>query len=193
MITSDCHVFSWGSNQNAKLGHSYFRPSPNELQSSQSIQIVKHPCLIKSLEFQRIDAISCGTNHVFAWSSETGLVFGWGLGLNGRLGNEFEGVVQEPQVLECLRDGMVLCGMRVREVACGENHTLALIEMAQDATQQKTTKLWVWGNNDKYQLGMDNQDSSEDPPVSAKEIQVPHQLDPDPFSQTDDQSPSTIA
>lgn len=28
------HVYSWGSNQNAKLGHSYFKPSPNDVSSS---------------------------------------------------------------------------------------------------------------------------------------------------------------
>jgi alpha-tubulin suppressor-like RCC1 family protein len=49
--------------------------------------------LIKALESLKIDGLSCGTNHVFAWSSESGYVYGWGLGLNGRLGNEYEGVI----------------------------------------------------------------------------------------------------
>lgn len=36
-------------------------------------------------------------------------------------------------------------------------------------------KLFVWGNNDKMQLGMDNQeDSNNDESQSAKEIAVPH-------------------
>lgn len=32
-ITSppDNHIFSWGSNQNAKLGHSFFKPSHNDV------------------------------------------------------------------------------------------------------------------------------------------------------------------
>lgn len=54
---------------------------------------MKQPTLIKSLDGQKIDGLSTGTNHIFAWSSETGSVFGWGLGLNGRLGNEYEGVI----------------------------------------------------------------------------------------------------
>jgi alpha-tubulin suppressor-like RCC1 family protein len=87
------HCFSWGSNQNAKLGHSYFKPSSTEFHSSSSIQIVKTPSLLKSLEGQKIDNLSCGTNHSFAWSTDTGLVYGWGLGLNGRLGNESDAVV----------------------------------------------------------------------------------------------------
>jgi alpha-tubulin suppressor-like RCC1 family protein len=53
-----------------------------------SIQIVKQPSLLKTLEGQKVDGLSCGTNHSFAGSSETGMVYGWGLGLNGRLGNE---------------------------------------------------------------------------------------------------------
>lgn len=93
------HCFSWGSNQNAKLGHSYYKPSPNDVNTASSIQIVKQPKLVKLLEGQKIDGLSCGTSHSFAWSHESGLVYGWGLGLNGRLGNEFEGVIQEPQVL----------------------------------------------------------------------------------------------
>ena len=39
-----------------------------------------------------IDGVSCGTNHTFAWKTETGHVYGWGLGLNGRLGNESESI-----------------------------------------------------------------------------------------------------
>lgn len=83
--------------------------------------------------------------------------------------------------------------MRVLQVSCGENHSLALIEMStstdDDNQSTKQTKLFVWGNNDKWQLGMDN---SEDPnqklniqdgeePQSAKEISVPHFLDQELF------------
>jgi alpha-tubulin suppressor-like RCC1 family protein len=35
------HCFSWGSNQNAKLGHSFFKPTPSDGQAASSIQIVK--------------------------------------------------------------------------------------------------------------------------------------------------------
>jgi alpha-tubulin suppressor-like RCC1 family protein len=78
------------------------------------------------LEGQKVDGLSCGSNHSFAWSSESGYVYGWGLGMNGRLGNEFEGIVQEPQILECLKEAAQI-GMKVVSVSCGENHTLALI------------------------------------------------------------------
>jgi alpha-tubulin suppressor-like RCC1 family protein len=120
--------FSWGSNQNAKLGHSYFKTTPNEIQQSSSIQIVKQPTCLKSLDGYHIDGLSCGTNHSFAWNSENGQVYGWGLGLNGRLGNESESIVSDPQSLECFREAASF-GMKVIQVSCGENHTLALVEI----------------------------------------------------------------
>lgn len=123
--------------------------------SSSSIQIVKQPTLVRGLEGQKIDGLSCGTSHAFAWSSETGLVYGWGFGLNGRLGNEYEGVVQEPQTLECLKQALEI-GMKVQQISCGENHTLALIQMPLPSGEGVQNKLFVWGNNDKLQLGMDN-------------------------------------
>lgn len=55
-------------------------------------------------------------------------MYGWGLGLNGRLGNESEAVVQDPQILECFREAATI-GMKVIQVSCGENHTLALVEI----------------------------------------------------------------
>ena len=63
------------------------------MQTTSSIQVVKQPSLLKALDDQKIDGLSCGTNHSFAWSSDTGLIYGWGLGLNGRLGNESDLIV----------------------------------------------------------------------------------------------------
>lgn len=75
--------------------------------------------------------------------------------------------------------------MKVIAVSCGENHTLAMIEIPQeDGT--KANKLFVWGNNDKLQLGMENHETHEEDTMSAKEINVPHQLDPDPFQDNSD-------
>lgn len=50
--------------------------------------------------------------------------------------------------------------MSIRQVACGENHTLALVDMVvveEDQIKEDpviTTKMFVWGSNDKRQLGM---------------------------------------
>lgn len=77
-------VYSWGSNQNAKLGHSYIKYTDI---TQSSIQIVKAPVLLKSLDSQAISQISCGTNHALAISEKNNKVFGWGQGMQGRLGN----------------------------------------------------------------------------------------------------------
>lgn len=55
-----------------------------------------------------------------------------------------------------------------------------------DSTKQ--TRLFVWGNNDKQQLGLDNGQAQEEGSPSmpsedhCKEISVPHQLEPENFS-----------
>ena len=69
--------------------------------------------------------------------------------------------------------------MKVQRVSCGENHTLALIEIPspEELTLEKPikqVKLFVWGSNDKLQLGMSNTECPDDPSSSAKEIKVPH-------------------
>jgi alpha-tubulin suppressor-like RCC1 family protein len=46
--------------------------------------------------------------------------------------------------------------MKVVQVSCGENHTLALVEMSHEVEKNVSRKLFVWGNNDKWQLGMDS-------------------------------------
>ncbi len=51
--------------------------------------------------------------------------------------------------------------MKVIQVSCGENHTLALVQMSQDS-ETVTRKLFVWGNNDKWQLGMDSGNANPD-------------------------------
>ena len=73
---------------------------------------MKQPSHLKAFDGQKIDGLRCGTNHSFAWSSESGLVYGWGLGLNGRLDNESEAIVQDPKILECFKEA-ALIGMKV--------------------------------------------------------------------------------
>lgn len=61
--------------------------------------------------------------------------------------------------------------MKVCEVACGENHTLAIVEENSEETKKK--RIFVWGCGRNWQLGLSS-DVSED-------IREPHQIDPDPF------------
>ena len=100
-------------------------------------------------------------------------MFGWGNGANGRLGNESDEIVTEPRVLEPFREATQLGIMNIQQVSCGENHTLALVEMVTKIEEEDDgekdegevgtmmSKLFVWGNNDKRQLGM-SQDQTEE-------------------------------
>lgn len=51
----------------------------------------------------------------------------------------------------------------------------------EDGQASKVTKLFVWGSNDKWQLGMNNTEDNKEDTHSTREVIVPHQLDPDPF------------
>ena len=121
--------------------------------------MVKSPTLITGLESAEITDLSCGNSHTYAWSNQTQVIYGWGNGSNGRLGNESDDIVPEPKVLESFREATQMGLMNIRQVSCGENHTLALVDMMAQIDdeeeedfkedQSPTTKLFVWGNNDK--------------------------------------------
>ena len=57
------------------------------------------------------------------------MVYGWGNGLNGRLGTEQDDIVPTPRVLECFREGTQMGLLKIRSIACGENHSLALVDI----------------------------------------------------------------
>lgn len=82
----------------------------------------------------------------------------------------------EPKLLECFREATQMGLMQIRSISCGENHSLALVDMdlvqieeddeatpvGEEGQQQavKVTRLFVWGCNDKKQLGL-NQELTE--------------------------------
>lgn len=72
--------------------------------SQSTVQVVQVPTLITGLEGAEITNISCGNFHAFAWSQSSQLVYGWGSGQNGRLGNESEDIVSEPAALESFKE-----------------------------------------------------------------------------------------
>ena len=49
--------------------------------------------------------------------------------MNGRLGNESDEIVPRPRVLECFREAAQIGLLSIRSIACGENHSLALIDV----------------------------------------------------------------
>ena len=145
--------------------------------------------------------------------------------MNGRLGNESEDIVSYPKVLDCFREGTEMGLLTIRGIACGENHTLALIDVdvgqidekpdcgsgepnpdqqneSLEHSSTKMTRLFVWGSNEKKQLGLsldlfddvatDEANSNNDRSghassnAGSQDVKVPHQLDPCPFECNDD-------
>ena len=67
-----------------------------------------------------------------------GTVWNLGKGNYGELGNGKEEITDEPV------ETIFPSGIEIIQVACGENHTLAL---------DKEGNVWGWGRNNYYQLG----------------------------------------
>lgn len=92
--------------------------------------------------------------------------------MNGRLGNETDDIVPTPKVLECFREGTQMGLLQIRSIACGENHSLALVDVdmgqvdedteteeikKEQTSSSKVTRLFVWGSNERKQLGLNSE------------------------------------
>ena len=94
--------------------------------------MIKVPHVIKTLSGCQISDMSCGSNHAIAWSRTTQIVYSWGSGSNGRLGNDSEDIVAEPQIVPSFKIAAELGLMTIKQVACGDNHNLALVGMLEE-------------------------------------------------------------
>lgn len=76
-------------------------------------------------------------------------------------------------MLECLVEAAKV-GFKVISITCGDAHTLAALKCMNQSLRD-THKLFIWGKNDKGQLGIDDE--------VAQQVAVPTQIsqDPDPF------------
>ena len=74
MVTVEGHLYTFGSNQNGKLGL-----------GERGIKKPRVPSLVESLAKVVINGVSCGHEHTAALS-ETGHVYTWGLNTQGALG-----------------------------------------------------------------------------------------------------------
>ena len=92
--------------------------------------VVKQPTVVKALDGKEVSGVACGASHSFAWSDTSQLCYGWGSGQNGRLGNEQPNQnISEPTILKSFEEATQLGIMNVKQVSCGDNHTLALVTM----------------------------------------------------------------
>ena len=77
--------------------------------------------------------------------------------------------------MDCFKDASIV-GMKITSIACGDNHTLAILNTLDEEKKEENSKLFVWGCSKNWQLGLEN-DFCED-------ILIPHQIDPDPWNVT---------
>ncbi|EDX08786.1 probable E3 ubiquitin-protein ligase HERC4 isoform X2 [Drosophila simulans] len=125
-LTATGKVYACGSNDYSQLGHDL--PT-------------KRPQLIPELQDYVIIQISCGSRHSLALS-DWGQVLSWGDNDCGQLGHATEKeIVQLPKVVRQLVSKTVV------QIACGNNHSLALTSCGE---------LYSWGSNIYGQLGVNS-------------------------------------
>ncbi|KAH3766686.1 ADPribosylation factor subfamily protein [Pelomyxa schiedti] len=107
----------------------------------------------------KIVLASAGSNHSLAVDSE-GRLYSWGCGLAGQLGHADEVSVRIPKMLTFFST------YKVREVSCGANHSLVVVEPGQ---------LFSFGDNLHGQLGVGDNEGRNTPTfVSCLQSDVQH-------------------
>ena len=126
VLTSDGAVFTFGSNDNGLTGH-------GTSEGNQTTPMIVRGCL----EGKRVVYIATNKDHS-ACIDEDGELYTWGKGQCGRLGHGDKSDVSSPRLVEGLT------GKKCSAVACGEYHTLVLVENG---------RVYSFGLNSWGQLG----------------------------------------
>ena len=139
-------IDSWGANASGQLGNSY------------SIDTHVPTSVIQSgaLAGKTVVAVATGYLHSLALTSD-GLVYAWGDGTYGALGNYSTTSSSVPVAVNTASGISALAGKTVVAIAAGAYHSLAL---ASDGT------VYAWGNNASGELG-NNTTTSNTVPVAV--------------------------
>ena len=139
-------VLSYGSNEHGELG----RQSPSS-EAQDNPRIDPGHFTDQQGQLEQVKFIKAGWKHCAAITA-SGVLYTWGHGAYGRLGLGHSRDVLTPSKVAGLN-------APVRDVSCGESHTLALDEQGQ---------LWAWGSGHYGKLGISVDYSSF--------VEVPHPL-----------------
>ncbi|XP_020598537.1 uncharacterized protein LOC110038108 isoform X2 [Phalaenopsis equestris] len=135
-VTASGELYTWGdgAHQSGLLGHgtdiSHWIPKR-----------VSGP-----LEGLQVASVSCGTWHT-ALITTTGQLFTFGDGTFGVLGHGNRDSVSYPREVESLM------GLKTVAVSCGVWHMAAVVEVIVTQSSASSSKLFTWGDGDKYRLG----------------------------------------
>ncbi|KAM7529890.1 hypothetical protein LguiB_033300 [Lonicera macranthoides] len=125
-------VCSWGRGEDGQLGH-------GDAEDRLS------PTHVSALDGHDIVSITCGADHTAAYSQSHMQVYSWGWGDFGRLGHGNSSDLFTPQPIKSLH------GLRIRQIACGDSHCLAVTMEGE---------VQSWGRNQNGQLGLGTTEDS---------------------------------
>ena len=132
-------LYAWGVNEGYRLGI-----------ASHGANVVGPPVRINLPHSPRVVRVAAGSMHSLAIDS-AGDVWGWGLNLRGQIGIDIgEGgsgeVIQTPRRVSAMSNGSsILAGSRVINIACGEFHSVFLLDDG---------RVFTCGAYDSGQLGL---------------------------------------
>lgn len=131
-LLSGTVVCSWGRGEDGQLGHgdAEDRLSPTQL---------------SALDGHEIVSVTCGADHTTAYSEARTEVYSWGWGDFGRLGHGNSSDLFTPKPIKALH------GLRIRQIACGDSHCLAVTMEGE---------VQSWGRNQNGQLGLGTTEDS---------------------------------
>jgi alpha-tubulin suppressor-like RCC1 family protein len=140
-LTSDGLLYAWGNNANGQMGKFTAALQYNAPSAVLSTGV---------LAGKKITAIAAGKTHALALSSD-GLVYAWGQGTNGSLGNAASLNSQVPVAVDV---SGVLAGKVVSAIAAGNQSSVALTTDG---------KMYAWGINSYGEIGIGNTTLSNTP------------------------------
>ncbi|CAL1390883.1 unnamed protein product [Linum trigynum] len=139
VLTKDGKIWNWGANSNYELGRG------NKIGGWK-------PEPIRHLDDVCVTQIACGGYHSLALTDD-GKVLSWGFGGHGQLGHPSNQNQKVPVVIDALAD------QRVTYIACGGSSSAAVTDDG---------KLYTWGNNRDFQLGVAGLPEVQPLPVEVK-------------------------
>ncbi len=142
-------IVCWGRNHQGQLGNGYTSTSPAPV----SVQSGSPPSIIRVFE-----EVGAGGHHACARTSSGGAKC-WGRGEDGELGYGGSGSgLYSAWAVDVVRDGTGTPLANVKDVACGVQHSLAIVNTG--------SLVKGWGANDHGQLGLGTVTSAEIYPLS---------------------------
>ncbi|KAJ8550184.1 hypothetical protein K7X08_033891 [Anisodus acutangulus] len=200
LVTKQDEVFCWGEGKNGRLGHKFVIDTtcPKFVDSLNGFHVKSvscgeyHTCALTtsgelytwgdnsgaekkmksywlpnrvygSLDGVKISYVACGEWHTGIVST-SGQLFSYGDGTFGVLGHGNLQSVAHPKEVESLR------GLRVKSVACGPWHTVALVQINVHHLKFNSpdVKLFTWGDGDYGKLGHNDNERKLLPTCVAK-------------------------